>query len=97
MSTTLKAEGVRLGPQQLKELKVIATERDEQRKRVMADEEWRSLLDCAQYLFWVSSIPVRLAHLLCHIPAVYHVPASSETILAKVLVACQKRSLEVAC
>ena len=34
MSTTLKAEGVCLSPQQLKELKAIATERDEQRKWV---------------------------------------------------------------
>ena len=51
-STTLKAEGVRLPPQQLKELKAIAAERDEQKKRAMGDEEWHSLLDCAQYLFW---------------------------------------------
>ena len=33
-STTFKAEGVQLPPQQLKELKAIATERDEQRKQV---------------------------------------------------------------
>ena len=51
MSTTFKAEGVQLPPQQLKELKAIATERDEQRKRAMGDEEWRSLLDHAQHLF----------------------------------------------
>ena len=40
-STTFEAEGVRLPPQQLKELKAIAAERDEQRKRAMGDEEWR--------------------------------------------------------
>ena len=34
VSTTFEAEGVRLPPQQLKELKAIAAERDEQRKRV---------------------------------------------------------------
>ena len=56
-STTFEAEGVRLPPQQLKELKAIAAERDEQRKRVMGDEEWRGLLDHAQRLFRASSIP----------------------------------------
>ena len=39
MSTTLKAEGVRLVPKQLQELKAITTEWDEQRKKVMADED----------------------------------------------------------
>ena len=86
-----------MGPQQLKELKAIAAERDEQRKRAMADEEWRGLLDHAQYLFWALSIPVGLAHLLHHIVAVHHVPASSKTILAKVLVVGWKKSLEAAC
>ena len=46
-STTFEAEGVRLPPQQLKELKAIAAERDEQRKRAMGDEEWHGLLDHA--------------------------------------------------
>ena len=50
-STTFEAEGVQLPPQQLKELKAIATERDEQRMWVMGDEEWRGLLDCTQHLF----------------------------------------------
>ena len=39
-STTFEAEGVQLPPQQLKELKAIATEKDEQRKQAMGDEEW---------------------------------------------------------
>ena len=39
MSTTLEAEGVLLPPQQLKELKAITAERDQQRKRAMGDEE----------------------------------------------------------
>ena len=95
-STTFEAEGVRLPPQQLKELKAIATERDEQRKRVMGDEEWRGLLDRAQRLFWALSIPVGLVQLLRHILAERHVPAPSETILAKVLVAGQKKSMEAA-
>ena len=95
LSTTFEAEGVRLPPQQLKELKAIAAERDEQRKRAMGDEEWRSLMDHAQYLFWASSIPVRLARLLRHILAKCRVPAPSETILAKVLAAGQKKSMEV--
>ena len=95
-STTFKAEGVRLPPQQLKELKAIATERDEQRKRAMGDEEWRSLLDHAQHLFRATSIPVRLARLLRHILAKRRAPAPSETILAKVLVAGQKKSMEAA-
>ena len=38
-STTFEAEGVRLPHHQLKELKAIAAERDEQRKRAMGDEE----------------------------------------------------------
>ena len=38
-STTFEAEGVRLPPQQLKELKAIATEWDEQSKQAMEDEE----------------------------------------------------------
>ena len=92
-SITLKAEGVCLLPQQLKELKAIATERDEQRKRTMGDKEWHGLLDCTQHLFWALSIPVRVAHLLCQILAEHHGPAPSETILAKVLVAGQKKSL----
>ena len=68
-STTFEAEGVHLPPQQLKDMKAIATERDEQRKWVMGDEEWRSLLDCAQHLFWALSILVGLACLLHHILA----------------------------
>ena len=96
MSTNFEAEGIRLPPQQLKELKAIATERDEQRKRVMGDEEWRGLLDHAQHLFRALSIPVGLARLLHHILAKHHVPAPSETILAKVLAAGQKKSMEAA-
>ena len=74
-STTFKAEGVRLPPQQLKELKAIAAERDEQRKRATGDEEWRGLLDCTQRLFWAMSVPVGLAHLLRHILAERRAPA----------------------
>ena len=60
------------------------------------DKEWRSLLDCDQCLFWALSIPVGLACLLCHILAERCILASSETILAKVLVAGQKKSMEAA-
>ena len=95
-STTFEAEGVRLPPQQLKELKAIAAERDEQRKRAMGDEEWRGLLDHAQHLFRATSIPVGLARLLRHILAERRAPAPSETILAKVLAAGQKKSMEAA-
>ena len=95
-STTFEAEGVQLPPQQLKELKAISTERDEQRKRAMGDEEWHGLLDHAQHLFWASSIPVGLAYLLCHILAKRRIPAPSETILVKVLVVGQKKSMEAA-
>ena len=95
-STTLKAEGVHLPPQQLKDLKAIATERDEQRNQVMGDKELCGLLDHVQHLFWALFILVGLAHLLCHILAVCHVPAPSETILAKVLMMGQKKSMEAA-
>ena len=54
------------------------------------------LLDRTQHLFWASSILVGLAHLLCHILAKRRVPAPSETILAKVLAAGQKKSMEAA-
>ena len=47
VSTTFEVEGVQLPPQQLKELKAIAAERDKQRKWVLGDEEWRGLLDHA--------------------------------------------------
>ena len=95
-STTFEAEGVRLPPRQLKELKAIATERDEQRKRAMGDEEWRGLLDRAQRLFRATSIPVGLVRLLHHILAERHAPAPSATILAKVLATGQKKSMEAA-
>ena len=93
-STSFEAEGVWLPPQQLKELKAIAAERDEQRKWAMGDEEWCGLLDHAQHLFQASSIPVGLARLLHHILAERRVPAPSKTILVKVLAAGQKKSME---
>ena len=62
----------------------------------MGDEEWCGLLDHAQCLFRASSIPVGLARLLHHILAECHIPAPSETILAKVLAAGQKKSMEAA-
>ena len=96
MSTTLETKGVHVPLQKLKELKAIAAERDEQRKWAMGDEEWCILLDHTQHLFWASSIPVGLAHLLRHILAKGCTPAPSETILAKVLAAGQKRSIEAA-
>ena len=46
-STTFKAEGVPLGPQQLKDLKAHAIKWDEQRTKVTADEDWHGLLDHA--------------------------------------------------
>ena len=95
-STTFEAEGVQLPPQKLKELKAIAAERDEQRKRATGDEEWHGLLDRAQCFFWATSIPVGLARLLRHILAERRAPAPSETILAKVLAAGQKKSMEAA-
>ena len=50
---TLKAKGVRLPPQQLKDLKAIALQKGMTRgRRVMGDNEWRSLLDHTQHLFW---------------------------------------------
>ena len=53
-------------------------------------EDWYSLLDHTQHLFWALSIPFGLAHLLHHLLAVYLVPAPSKTFLVKVLVAGQK-------
>ena len=63
----------------------------------MGDKEWCSLLDHAQHLFQTLSIPFGLARLLRHILAIHHIPAPSETILAKVPVMGQKKPLEAAC
>ena len=38
-STTLEAKGIHLGPQQLQELKALATEWDKQRTKVIAEED----------------------------------------------------------
>ena len=62
----------------------------------MGDEEWCGLLDHAQHLFWASSIPVGLVHLLCHILAEHYILAPSETILVKNLAVGQKKSIEAA-
>ena len=62
----------------------------------MGDEEWRGLLDRTQHFFRAPSILVGLAHLLRHILAKRRIPAPSETILAKVLAAGQKKSMEAA-
>ena len=62
----------------------------------MGDEEWCGLLDRTQNFFWALSIPIRLAHLVCHILAICHIPATSETILVKVIAVGQKKSLETA-
>ena len=51
LSTTFKAEGVRLDSEQLQELKVLAMEWDKQRSRVMVDEDWLGLVDCTKCLF----------------------------------------------
>ena len=85
-----------MGPQQLKELKAFATEHDEQRTKLTADEDWRSLLDYVQCLFWVSFILFRLVHLLYYLLALRHTFAPSKTLLAKVSEVGQKKSLEVA-
>ena len=96
-STTFKAEGVRLAPQQLHELKAFSMEQDEQRTKLISEEDWCGLLDHAQHLFWALSIPFRLAHLLHHLLAMCHTPDSSETLLMKVLAVGQKKSLEATC
>ena len=62
----------------------------------MGDEEWHGLLDRTQRLFRATSVPVGLACLLRHILAKRRAPAPSETILAKVLVMGQKKSMEAA-
>ena len=96
-STTFEAAGFRLGPQQVQELKVLDAKQDEHRAKAIAGEDWRGLLDYAQWFFWAFSIPVGLARLLCHLLPMCHAPASSKTILAKVLAAGQKKSLKAAC
>ena len=96
-TTNFNAEGVHLGPQQPKELKALAMEWDKQRTKATAEEDWCSVLDHTQHLFQALSILFELAHLLHHLLAVCHIPTPFETLLAKVLVAGQKKSLEAAC
>ena len=92
-STTFKAEGVQLPPQQLKELKAITAERGEQRKRVTWEmRNGMAYWTMPSVFFWASSIPVGLARLLLHILAEHRIPAPSKTILAKVLAAWARRS-----
>ena len=67
MSTTFSAEGVNLVPQRLQELKAITTQWDEQRTKVIIEEDLRCLLDHTQHLFQALSIPFGLAHLLHHL------------------------------
>ena len=55
-STPFKVKEVHLFPIQLKELKLLNVEQDKQRSKGTADEDWSSLLDCAQCLFQASSI-----------------------------------------
>ena len=70
-----KLKGFGLPPQQLQELKAIATERDEQRKRAMGDAEWCGLLDHAQHLFsGLHPSQLGLAHFLRHILAKHCMP-----------------------
>ena len=96
MSKIFEAEGVHLGPQKLKELKALTAKQDDQRSNTIVEEDWY-LLDHTQHLFWASSILFRQACLLCHLLAVLHAPAPSETLLEKVLVVGRKKCLEAAC
>ena len=90
MPTTFKAEGVCLGPPQLKDLKALTTEWDKQRTRVMLDVDEHGFLNCTQCPFRALSISYRPAHPLWHLLAVCYAPAPSDTLLAKVLVVGQK-------
>ena len=44
-STTFMSEGVCLGPQQLKKLKGLIVQQDEQGTKASVDEDWCNLLD----------------------------------------------------
>ena len=44
-TANFEAEGVCLGPKQLKELKGLTEVLDKQKKRKVADEDWCNLLD----------------------------------------------------
>ena len=95
-STTLEVEGVRLVPQQLQELKALTTEQDDRRgprqwqKRIGA---WPAGPCPASFSSFVHPFQASLpaAPLLSH---VHHAPAPSETLLVKVLVTGQNKSLE---
>ena len=67
------------------------------RTKAAADEDWHGLLDHTQHLFWAFSIPFGLAYLLHYLLAMCHAPSTSKTLLAKVLVVGQKKSLEATC
>ena len=63
----------------------------------MADEDWCSLLDHAQSLFQAIFILFKLARLLYHRLDVCHTFTPSETLLSKIIVAGQKKSMEATC
>ena len=81
----------------MKELKALTTEWDKQRTKATADENWCSLLDHTWHLFRALSILFVLAYLPLHLLVMHHAPAPSKTLLVKVLVVGQKKSLEAAC
>ena len=63
----------------------------------MADEDWRGILDHTQCLFQALSILFGLVNLLRYLLAVHCTPATSKTLLVKVLVVGQKKLLEATC
>ena len=80
-----------MDPEQLKELKVLATKWDEQRTRAIAFEDFCSLMDYTQCFFGASLIPFGLARLLHHLLGMHRAPAPCKILLAKLLAIGQEK------
>lgn len=95
---TFASEGVKLPSEQVTKLSKLAAERDEQRRVGTATtEEWRDLLDRAQYLFRDCRLPQSTSRLLRQAFAVRSLRGSTtETVLSRVLAKAQTKGYEAA-
>ena len=95
---TFETEGVRLSEEHKKELRRLAEERDAQRRPGGndSDEAFRSIMERARNIFRAAALPVALCELLRSCLAQRSVRHPTEHLLAKVLAAAQKQSMEAA-
>ena len=95
---TLKDAGVKMDATKLAEMAALAKERDEQRlSSSCTTQQWRGLLDRAQYLFRGLALPRNIAELVRQAFAVHNLRGfSTETVAARVLAKAQASGYEAA-